>query len=237
MTRSSFIHTIEDRTTGPILARLDLDSNSHMFKGPPTAKATATATNNQPKHLQLKGPGGINLLMDEDEDAFALPSPTMTFIPTTFESACDWASPVSMSRSSPSVSDDILEEMSSSEEDTGMSAPPSDCSAASIADFSDASGSDDDEQVFRCSVRSCKKAFKKASLLKAHHKTHVSNKPYDCEYCKNSFARNHDLKRHVRSVHGIGKTVATKCSFCTKVFSRKDSCAFHMATSCSRRPI
>ncbi|KAJ3264159.1 hypothetical protein HDU77_009138 [Chytriomyces hyalinus] len=142
-----------------------------------------------------------------------------------------------MSRSSPSVSDDILEEMSSSSEDTGMSAPPSDCSAASIADFSDASGSDDDEQVFRCSVRSCKKAFKKASLLKAHHKTHVSNKPYDCEYCKNSFARNHDLKRHVRSVHGIGKTVATKCSFCTKVFSRKDSCAFHMATSCSRRPI
>ncbi|KAJ3264158.1 hypothetical protein HDU77_009137 [Chytriomyces hyalinus] len=75
MTRSSFNHTIEDRTTGPILARLDLDSNSHMFKGPPTA----TATNNQPKHLQLKGAGGINLLMDEDEDAFALPSPTMAF--------------------------------------------------------------------------------------------------------------------------------------------------------------
>ncbi|KAJ3242677.1 Metallothionein expression activator [Chytriomyces hyalinus] len=209
-----------------------------MFKGPP---ATATTATYPPKHLQLKGAGGINLLMDEDEDAFALPSPTMSFNsngPTTFESACDWASPVSMSRSSPSVSDDILEEMSlSSSEDSGMSAPPSDCSAASIADFSDASGSDDDEPVFRCSVRSCKKTFKKASLLKAHHKTHVSNKPYDCEYCKNSFARNHDLKRHVRSVHGIGKTVATKCSFCTKVFSRKDSCAFHMATSCSQRPI
>ncbi|KAI8841204.1 hypothetical protein BJ741DRAFT_20670 [Chytriomyces cf. hyalinus JEL632] len=232
MTRSSFNHhSIEDRTTGPILARLDLYSNSHMFKGPPAT--------NQPKHtLQLKGAGGIDLLMDEDEDAFALPSPTMAYsTSTTFESACDWASPVSMSRSSPSVSE---EEMSSSEEGedtTGISAPPSDCSAASIADFSDASGSDDDEQVFRCSVRSCKKGFKKASLLKAHHKTHVSNKPYDCEYCKNSFARNHDLKRHVRSVHGIGKTVATKCSFCTKVFSRKDSCAFHMATSCSRRPI
>ncbi|KAI8615134.1 hypothetical protein BC830DRAFT_1064758 [Chytriomyces sp. MP71] len=69
--------------------------------------------------------------------------------------------------------------------------------------------------------------FKKVSLLKAHNKTHVVLRPFECDICRNTFARNHDLKRHVRSVHNSRRPHA--CRRCKAAFVRSADLERHIS--------
>ncbi|KAK3815122.1 MAG: hypothetical protein J3Q66DRAFT_261615, partial [Benniella sp.] len=59
---------------------------------------------------------------------------------------------------------------------------------------------------FKCSE--CSKTFSRPFNLKSHRAIHLGLKPHACNYtndkgvaCHWSFARRHDLERHVRSRH------------------------------------
>jgi uncharacterized C2H2 Zn-finger protein len=84
--------------------------------------------------------------------------------------------------------------------------------------------------VYPCLLPSCHKTFARLYSLRSHqraHSAHPSIRPYRCLQCPASFARNHDLKRHLK-LHG---SKAFKCSGCGKVFSRRDAIKRHMNSS------
>ena len=64
----------------------------------------------------------------------------------------------------------------------------------------------------------CSKSFSKQNSLKAHLRTHESNKSFGCTMCQASFRRCHDLKRHIRSLHTHIRPF--ECPLCDKKFSR-----------------
>ncbi|KAJ3067134.1 hypothetical protein HDU98_009668 [Podochytrium sp. JEL0797] len=86
------------------------------------------------------------------------------------------------------------------------------------------------KQMFKCTWEGCSKEFAKPSLLKSHENIHMSIKPFNCTACGVCFARNHDLRRHERSVHGISGAKEAQCGGCGKLFTRSDSCRFHEKT-------
>jgi hypothetical protein len=84
----------------------------------------------------------------------------------------------------------------------------------------------------------CTKTFAHSTSLLTHKQSvhphsHLSgtlafltgneDKPFRCTHCAATFARNHDLKRHL-TLHG---KKAWKCMGCEKVFSRKDAIKRH----------
>jgi uncharacterized C2H2 Zn-finger protein len=84
--------------------------------------------------------------------------------------------------------------------------------------------------VYPCLVPACHKNFSRLYSLRSHqrnHSTHPTARPYQCPRCPASFARNHDLKRHVK-LHG---SKAYKCSGCDKIFSRRDAIKRHINSS------
>ncbi|KAI8613107.1 hypothetical protein BC830DRAFT_504637 [Chytriomyces sp. MP71] len=72
-----------------------------------------------------------------------------------------------------------------------------------------------------------KSSFKPSSKFNCSLKL---TRKFACTECPLFFHRNHDLRRHIRSVHGIGKKVFI-CKVCNiKEFGRADSVARHEKT-------
>ncbi|PFH49744.1 hypothetical protein AMATHDRAFT_146972 [Amanita thiersii Skay4041] len=86
--------------------------------------------------------------------------------------------------------------------------------------------------VYPCLVAGCKKTFSRLYSLRGHQRLHAVHRPFRCNFCPASFARNHDLKRHVK-LHG---NKAWKCGGCLKVFSRRDAIKRHKNGSKARGP-
>ncbi|KAI0798556.1 hypothetical protein BC629DRAFT_1285792 [Irpex lacteus] len=78
--------------------------------------------------------------------------------------------------------------------------------------------------VYPCLVPGCLKTFHRLYSLRTHQRLHaLVDRPFKCTSCPASFARNHDLKRHVK----LHDRTAWKCLGCDKVFSRRDAIKRH----------
>ncbi|PPQ95326.1 hypothetical protein CVT26_008172 [Gymnopilus dilepis] len=86
--------------------------------------------------------------------------------------------------------------------------------------------------VYPCLVAGCHKTFSRLYSLRAHQRSHSTHRPYRCSMCPASFARNHDLKRHIR----LHERKAWKCGGCHKVFSRRDAIKRHKTGTKNRGP-
>ncbi|KAK2464186.1 hypothetical protein APHAL10511_003643 [Amanita phalloides] len=86
--------------------------------------------------------------------------------------------------------------------------------------------------VYPCLVASCGKTFLRLYSLRAHQRLHAVHRPFRCNICPASFARNHDLKRHIK----LHDNKAWKCGGCSKVFSRRDAIKRHKNGSKVRGP-
>ena len=86
--------------------------------------------------------------------------------------------------------------------------------------------------VYPCLTIGCSKTFARLYSLRAHQRNHSIHRPFCCTTCPASFARNHDLKRHVR----LHDKKAWKCGGCQKIFSRRDAIKRHKNGSKTRGP-
>ncbi|KAF9149727.1 hypothetical protein BGX21_011007 [Mortierella sp. AD011] len=84
---------------------------------------------------------------------------------------------------------------------------------------------------YKCSV--CEKTFSRPFNLRSHRATHAGVKPFVCshvdekgEACSWSFARRHDLERHMRSRHSGEKLF--KCKTCGAECGRNDAFKRHL---------
>ena len=84
--------------------------------------------------------------------------------------------------------------------------------------------------VYPCLVAGCKKTFSRLFSLRSHQRVHAAHRPFRCNACPASFARNHDLKRHVK----LHDRKAWRCGGCHKIFSRRDAIKRHKNGSRSR---
>ncbi|KAF9472436.1 hypothetical protein BDN70DRAFT_478252 [Pholiota conissans] len=86
--------------------------------------------------------------------------------------------------------------------------------------------------VYPCLVSGCNKTFSRLYSLRAHQRSHSSHRPYSCKICPASFARNHDLKRHIK----LHDKKAWRCEGCQKIFSRRDAIKRHKNGTKNRGP-
>lgn len=75
------------------------------------------------------------------------------------------------------------------------------------------------EGKYLSTCKTCGKSYRTPSALRLHMRSHTGAKPYVCDICsEKAYAYNTDLKRHKRSVHGIGMGPPLPCPLCTKIF-------------------
>lgn len=86
--------------------------------------------------------------------------------------------------------------------------------------------------VYPCLVAGCHKTFSRLYSLRAHQRSHSAHRPFRCSACPASFARNHDLKRHLK----LHDKTAWRCEGCNKVFSRRDAIKRHKTGIKNRGP-
>ena len=86
--------------------------------------------------------------------------------------------------------------------------------------------------VYPCLVAGCHKTFSRLYSLRAHQRSHSTHRPFRCSACPASFARNHDLKRHLK----LHDKTAWRCEGCNKVFSRRDAIKRHKTGIKNRGP-
>ena len=86
--------------------------------------------------------------------------------------------------------------------------------------------------VYPCLVAGCQKTFSRLYSLRAHQRSHSTHRPFRCSACPASFARNHDLKRHLK----LHDKTAWRCEGCNKVFSRRDAIKRHKTGIKNRGP-
>ena len=86
--------------------------------------------------------------------------------------------------------------------------------------------------VYPCLVPGCHKTFSRLYSLRAHQRSHSAHRPFRCCACPASFARNHDLKRHLK----LHDKTAWRCEGCNKVFSRRDAIKRHKTGIKNRGP-
>ncbi|TPX68754.1 hypothetical protein SpCBS45565_g02956 [Spizellomyces sp. 'palustris'] len=79
---------------------------------------------------------------------------------------------------------------------------------------------------FTCPILSCSKTFSRRFNLTAHLRTHDPQRPrpFNCNQCRSSFVRAHDLLRHA-SVHSSNKPYS--CPICETKFTRMDALRRH----------
>ncbi|EJD52577.1 hypothetical protein AURDEDRAFT_55751 [Auricularia subglabra TFB-10046 SS5] len=58
----------------------------------------------------------------------------------------------------------------------------------------------------------------------------TDDKPFPCEYCSRTFARQHDLRRHVET-HSGDKPYACAYPGCQHTYTRKDALKRHQDAS------
>jgi hypothetical protein len=86
--------------------------------------------------------------------------------------------------------------------------------------------------VYPCLFAGCQKTFSRLYNLRGHQRNHSSHRPFRCIACPASFARNHDLKRHLK----LHDKTAWRCEGCNKVFSRRDAIKRHKTGIKNRGP-
>ncbi|CAO3607991.1 unnamed protein product [Cunninghamella echinulata] len=80
----------------------------------------------------------------------------------------------------------------------------------------------------QCDYPGCNKTFTRSYNLKSHMRSHLNEKPYECDLCTKKFARQHDRDRHKKIHLGIKPFI---CMFCLKTFARQDALSRHQKWS------
>ncbi|KAI8846319.1 hypothetical protein BC829DRAFT_270038 [Chytridium lagenaria] len=86
------------------------------------------------------------------------------------------------------------------------------------------------KNTFVCTFPDCDKSFSKAYSLKTHHISHSNQRPFCCLFCTGkSFARKHDLLRHVRTVHGSKlPQLPQECIYCQAKMNQMEELTEHL---------
>ncbi|KAJ3057518.1 hypothetical protein HK097_004040 [Rhizophlyctis rosea] len=91
------------------------------------------------------------------------------------------------------------------------------------------------KKTFKCTLPGCTKEFTRKYNLASHIRCHSGERPFICPHCTSteiSFARKHDLRRHVKSLHSEMRP--HKCTHCSLSFSRSDALKRHLAIEAKR---
>ncbi|KAF6241014.1 hypothetical protein HO173_000808 [Letharia columbiana] len=82
------------------------------------------------------------------------------------------------------------------------------------------------EKPFKCDQ--CPQSFKHNRDLERHQRTHLK-RPFECDQCFRSYKRNHDLRRHQRT-HLERPERPFKCDQCAQSFKRNHDLKRHQRT-------
>ncbi|KAJ3039759.1 hypothetical protein HDV00_011886 [Rhizophlyctis rosea] len=91
------------------------------------------------------------------------------------------------------------------------------------------------KKTFKCTLPGCTKEFTRKYNLASHIRCHSGERPFVCPHCTQtevSFARKHDLRRHIKSLHSEMRP--HRCTHCNLSFSRSDALKRHLAIEAKR---